>query len=184
MRSARRRGPAPHGKGSAFTHRQPSARGLTTIRRTVRPACGTADGGAGSARMPSLYALPVVALSLVGAAAGLSLGRAAIEEVNPVYLHDPDQAFHADLAPYRSPDWAAVQAQEYQQAQVVTEPAPTPATCIGCRTWPVEYVPRHDPTVDRAYAPRADDREYREALARLPAEAVPAPSREPARDRI
>jgi hypothetical protein len=128
--------------------------------------------------MPSLYALPVIALSLVGAAAGLSLGRAAIEEVNPVYLHDPDQAFHADLAPYRSPDWAAVQAQEYQQAQVVTEPAPTPATCIGCRTWPVEYVPRHDPTIDRAYAPRADDREYREALARLPAEAVPEPARE------
>jgi hypothetical protein len=133
--------------------------------------------------MPNLYALPVVALSLVGAAAGLSLGRAAIADVNPVYFHDPEQSFHADLAPYRSPDWAAVQAQEYRQAQVVTEPAPTPDTCVGCRTWPVDYVPRRDPTVDRVYAPRADDREYREAVTQVPAEAVDA-APDPARVRI
>jgi hypothetical protein len=125
--------------------------------------------------MPSLYALPILALSLVGAAAGLELGRSAIAEVDPAYLHDPEQSFHADLAPYRSPDWAAVQAQEYRQAQVVTEPAPTPDSCIGCRTWPVDYVPRHDPTVDRVYSPRADDREYREALAQVP-EAAPEPA--------
>jgi hypothetical protein len=116
--------------------------------------------------VPNPYLLPLIAgVAIAGAAAGMQLGHAAIAEIKPAYFEEPQTRFHADLVPYRSPDWAQVQAQEYNQPpQVVTQDEAMPGGCVGCRTWPVEYVPRHDPTVDRVYASDADDREYREAM--------------------
>lgn len=134
--------------------------------------------------MPNAFTLPLIAgLAIVGAAAGVQLGRSAVAEINPAYLGQPDTPFYADLAANRGPDWSAVQAQEYQREQVVTQDAPVPAACVGCRTWPVEYVPRPDPTVDRLYGSAANDREYRDAVARVPV-AVVYQAPDPARERI
>lgn len=133
--------------------------------------------------MPNAFTLPLIAgLAVVGAAAGVGLGRSAMAEIDPSKFADPETAFHADLAANGGPDWSQVQAQEYAQAQVVTQDAPKPAGCVGCTTWPVEYVPRHDPTVDRVYVP-ASDVEYRQARARVQAPTVvvyevSAPARE------
>ena len=100
--------------------------------------------------MPASTTLPVVAgLSILGAALGVSLGRSAISEINPAYFSDPEDSFHSDLVPYRSPDWVQVHAAEYQAAQ--QQPVlvgDLGSGCIGCRDYPVEYVPRHDPAVD------------------------------------
>ncbi|HEY0112912.1 MAG TPA: hypothetical protein VGB59_07130 [Allosphingosinicella sp.] len=66
--------------------------------------------------MPHAATLPLIAgLSIAGAALGLTLGRSAIAEIDPAYFRDPEVPFHADLAANRSPDWAQVQAAEYQQ---------------------------------------------------------------------
>jgi hypothetical protein len=116
--------------------------------------------------VPNAYIFPMIAgLAVAGAAAGVQMGHSAIAEIKPDYFQEPAARFHADLVPYRSPDWAQVQAQEYNQPpQVVTQDAAMGGGCVGCRTWPVEYVPRHDPTVDRIYAADGVDREYREAV--------------------
>ncbi len=90
--------------------------------------------------------LPVLAgLSLLGTAVGVHLGRSAIAEINPAYFSEPETRFHADLAPYRSADWAQVQAAEYQQAQMVDGLGDG---CINCRDYPEEYYPRREPAAD------------------------------------
>jgi hypothetical protein len=86
-------------------------------------------------------------LSILGAALGVTLGRSAIAEINPAYFNEPEESFHADLSPYRSPDWAQVQAIEYQAQQPVVI-GDLGSGCIGCRDYPVEYYPQHDPAVD------------------------------------
>ena len=100
--------------------------------------------------MPATTTLPIMAgLSILGAALGINLGRSAVSEINPVYFNEADDSFHSDLVPYRSPDWAQVQAAEYRAAQ--QQPVlvgDLGSGCIGCRDYPVEYVPRHDPAVD------------------------------------
>jgi hypothetical protein len=99
--------------------------------------------------MPASTTLPVLAgLSIVGAAFGVSLGRSAISEINPAYFDEPEDGFHADLVPYRSPDWAQVQADEYQAAQQQMVAGDLGSGCVGCRDYPVTYVPQHDPAVD------------------------------------
>jgi len=132
--------------------------------------------------MSNAVTLPLIAaLAMTGAAAGVALGRSAGGEIDPAYRQDPESVFYADKVPNRSPDWAAVQAQEYQQAQVVTQDEPKPGGCVGCSSWPVDYVPRHDPTVDRIYASPAYDREYRQAVREVQAATtidVPGPARE------
>lgn len=96
--------------------------------------------------MPVSTTMPIVAgLALIGSALGVSLGRSAIAEINPAYFRDPEVAFHSDLVPYRSPDWAQVQALEYQQAGAADGLG---SGCVGCRAFPAEYVPRHEPAVD------------------------------------
>ena len=51
--------------------------------------------------------LPMIgALALVGTAAGVTLGRSAVSEINPVYYSAAPDRFHADQAPQR-PDWTA-----------------------------------------------------------------------------
>ena len=99
--------------------------------------------------MPATTTLPIMAgLAILGAAAGVNLGRSAISEINPAYFTEPDTRFHADLSPYRSPDWAQLQAAEYRAAQQPVPVGDLGSGCIGCRDYPVEYVPRHDPAMD------------------------------------
>ena len=99
--------------------------------------------------MPATTTLPIMAgLAILGAAAGVNLGRSAVAEINPAYFSDPEDSFHADLVPYRSPDWAQVQAAEYRAAQQPVLVGDLGSGCVGCRDYPVEYVPRHDPAVD------------------------------------
>jgi hypothetical protein len=100
--------------------------------------------------MPVSATLPVIAgLSILGAALGITFGRSAIAEINPAYFNEPETRFHGDLIPYRSQDWAQVQQAEYRAAQQPVIVGGLGTGCIGCRDYPVEYVPRHDPTVDR-----------------------------------
>ena len=96
--------------------------------------------------MPHSLTLPILAgLSLMGAGGGIYLGRSAVAEINPAYFGQAEDSFHADLVPYRSPDWAQVQAAEFHQAPVV---GGLGSGCIGCRDYPVEYVPRQDPAIE------------------------------------
>ena len=90
-------------------------------------------------RISHLSTLPVaVGLAISASALGVYLGNSAVAEINPVYFGDPEPRFHAGLAPYRSPDWAQVQVNEYQQAGLIEGLGDG---CVGCRTWPEEYVP-------------------------------------------
>jgi hypothetical protein len=99
--------------------------------------------------MPVSTTLPIVAgLSILGAALGITLGKSAVAEINPAYFNEAEDEFHADLVPYRSPDWAQVHQAEYRAAQQPVVVGELGTGCIGCRTYPVEYVPRHDPAVD------------------------------------
>jgi hypothetical protein len=99
--------------------------------------------------MPATTTLPIIAgLAILGAAVGVNLGRSAVAEINPAYFGDSDDSFHSDLVPYRSPDWAQVQAAEYHAAQQPVVVGDLGSGCIGCRDYPVEYVPQHDPAVD------------------------------------
>jgi hypothetical protein len=100
--------------------------------------------------MPVSTTLPIMAgLSILGAALGVGLGRSAIAEINPAYFSEAEDDFHADLVPYRSPDWAQVHQAEYRAAQQPVIVGELGTGCIGCADYPVEYVPRHDPAVDR-----------------------------------
>jgi hypothetical protein len=88
-------------------------------------------------------------LSILGAALGITLGNSAVAEINPAYFNEAEDDFHADLVPYRSPDWGQVHQAEYRAAQQPVIIGELGSGCIGCRTYPVEYAPRHDPAVDR-----------------------------------
>ena len=132
--------------------------------------------------MPATTTLPIMAgLAILGAAAGVNLGRSAVSEINPAYFSDPEDSFHADLVPYRSPDWAQVQAAEYRAAQQPVLVGDLGSGCIGCRDYPVEYVPRHDAAVD-GY----QDGYSASASAVQPAQIVivETPAADPARERI
>lgn len=132
--------------------------------------------------MPATTTLPIMAgLAILGAAAGINLGRSAVSEINPAYFSEPEESFHTDLSPYRSPDWAQVQAAEYQAAQQPVLVGDLGSGCIGCRDYPVEYVPRHDPAVD-GY----QDGYAASAPAPAPAQivVVETPAADPDRDRL
>ena len=134
--------------------------------------------------MPATTTLPIMAgLSILGAALGITLGKSAISEINPAYFSDPEDSFHSDLVPYRSPDWAQVQAAEYRAAQQAVVIGDLGSGCIGCRDYPVEYVPRHDPAVD-GYRQGYEDGYA--AMAPKPATivVVETPAPDPARERI
>jgi hypothetical protein len=99
--------------------------------------------------MPVSTTLPVMAgLSILGAALGITLGKSAIAEINPAYFNEAEDEFHADLVPYRGSDWAQVHQAEYRAAQQPVIVGELGTGCIGCRDYPVAYVPRHDPAVD------------------------------------
>jgi hypothetical protein len=131
--------------------------------------------------MPATTTLPIMAgLAILAAAAGINLGRSAIAEINPAYFTEPEESFHADLSPYRSPDWAQVQQSEYRSAQQPVMVADLGTGCVGCRDYPVEYYPQHDPAADGypdGYA----------ASAPQPAQVIivePPATPDPARERI
>jgi hypothetical protein len=136
--------------------------------------------------MPYSTSLAIVAgLAVVGAAAGIGLGRATVGEIDPAYRTDPETRFHGDLAANRGPDWAQVQAREYAAS---AEPVIT--QCDGCtRPYPVAFVAGHDPYVDLAVqsVPAAAPRVR---MVRAEAEAVPqvvvvqAPAPDPVRTRL
>ncbi|HYI40841.1 MAG TPA: hypothetical protein VE053_11040 [Allosphingosinicella sp.] len=131
--------------------------------------------------MPFSSTLPVMAgLSILGAALGITLGRDAISEINPAYFNAAEDDFHADLVPYRSADWAQVQQAEYRAAQQPVVVGELGTGCVGCRDYPIAYVPRHDPAVD-FYADSGV-----ETSAPQPAQVVvmETPAPDPARERI
>src|SRR3954447_25244193 len=106
--------------------------------------------------MPNSLVLPLIAgLSIAGAAVGVQLGHSAISEIDPSLFSEPEERFHAGLAPYRSPDWAQVQQAEYAQPEVVAQPEVPPA-CIGCVTWPIELGPRPSAAAPREYRSAAE----------------------------
>ncbi len=96
--------------------------------------------------MPQPTTLAILAgLSIVGAAVGVTVGRATTDQINPSNFKDSDSSFYSDLAPDAPrADWAQVQAQEYQKAAQAT----APQGCTDC-AWPVAPVPPQDPTVAR-----------------------------------
>ncbi len=84
------------------------------------------------------------ALALAGTGLGLYLGKSAISEINPAHFGASSQArFHSDLVSNR-PDWDSPPAA-VQNAALTTGYG---TGCVGCRTYPEEYFPKHDPAVD------------------------------------
>ena len=134
--------------------------------------------------MPFSSTLPVVAgLSILGAALGITLGRDAIAEINPAYFNEPEDYFHADLVPQSaSADWAQVHQAEYRAAQQPAAVGELGSGCVGCRDYPIAYVPRHDPAVDFDYHADAGAG----AGSPQPAQAVvvQSPAPDPAREQI
>ena len=131
--------------------------------------------------MPVSTTLPVMAgLSILGAALGITLGKSAVAEINPAYFNEAEDDFHADLVPNRSSDWGQVHQAEYRAAQQPVIVGELGSGCVGCRTYPVEYIPQHDPAVDRHVEGgliRAPEPTYVEGV-----ETAPAP--DPDRERI
>lgn len=131
--------------------------------------------------MPVSTTLPVMAgLSILGAALGITLGKAAVAEINPAYFNEAEDDFHADLIPYRSADGAQVYQAEYRAAQQPVLVGDLGSGCVGCRTYPVEYIPQHDPAVDRY----VEDGLLRAPEPTLVTVAETAPEPDPDRERI
>lgn len=83
------------------------------------------------------------ALALVGSGLGVYLGRSAVAEIDPAYYTStPERRWHADLSPGHSLSGGA---------PIVRAGALSPAEldqalgrgCVGCRTYPEEYLPIH-----------------------------------------
>jgi hypothetical protein len=124
--------------------------------------------------------LPTIGvLALGGAALGMHLGDISVAEINPIYFQEPPTRFHADLAAYRSTPTAGYDAQTDAAA-----PVEVGTSCVGCRTYPEEYNPVHDPAVDAI----AEDRAAQPALVVLASagagEAAAPAERDPALDRL
>ncbi|HEX4737050.1 MAG TPA: hypothetical protein VH331_05770 [Allosphingosinicella sp.] len=115
--------------------------------------------------MPQPTTLVIAAgLAIVGAAIGVNMGHATVDQINPANFKDSDSAFADPAQDSRSPDeWAQAQSQEYKAAAQ----AAAPQGCAGC-TWPVAPVPPQDPIVARYDQPRT---------AAVPRERVEAPVR-------
>jgi hypothetical protein len=110
-------------------------------------------------------------LCAIGAAIGVGLGHATVDQINPADFQDPP--FASDLAPgHSSADWAQVQAEEYRTAAQQAEPE----SCAGC-TWPVAPVPPEDPAIARYDQPRTAAVPPARTATAVPQERVEAPVR-------
>jgi hypothetical protein len=112
-------------------------------------------------------------LAAAGSVTGVYLGRSAIGEINPAYHDEPETRFHADLVPNRASFSAPVTRAGYltpaERQQALG------GSCVGCRTYPEEYYPVHDSSVDK-YQPGYA--EMVEVPAPQPAVYEPAPQEE------
>lgn len=93
--------------------------------------------------MPQSIALSSLALLAAGGAmGGVYLGRSAVAEIDPVHYSASIPAkFYAEMVPGGyDPD----------RAQPISEASAEGYGdgCVNCRTYPVEYVPRHDASMD------------------------------------
>ena len=82
-------------------------------------------------------------LALAGIGAGIHLGHSAIAEINPSYFSEPPTRFHGDLSANRPID-----SSPPTRLAEAGDPA-LGAGCIGCRTYPEEYYPIHEASLDR-----------------------------------
>ncbi len=100
--------------------------------------------------------LPTMAiLVLAGTGLGVHLGKASIAEINPAYFSEPPTRFYADLSPYQRHGYTGLRPPTGTSMVALGE------DCVGCRTYPEEYYPIHDPAVD-GYG--ASDLEAHEAV--------------------
>lgn len=94
-------------------------------------------------------------LAILATVTGVSLGRSAVAEINPIHFKPASSHFYTDMVPYRSAGSvdADISGSDYVQPDYAYSAAP--------RDYPVAYQPRHDPAVDgieddwSASAPRA-----------------------------
>jgi hypothetical protein len=123
-------GPARGGGGAALRREQWAALRIERARPMMIGPPVPED------EMGYPIALPAIAgLSILGAASGVWLGKSAVSEINPIYYDEAETRFHADLAPYRSPDWSKVQTAELQQASTGEDYG---RFCLGCIDYPQE----------------------------------------------
>lgn len=116
--------------------------------------------------MPQPLTLATLAvLATAGAMSGVYLGRSAVAEINPVFYDEPETRFHADLVP----DPPGFDAPPVRQAGYPTGDG-LGSGCVGCLTYPEEYYPVHDSSVDK-YQPGYA--EMAEAPAAVPAVYAP-----------
>jgi hypothetical protein len=115
-------------------------------------------------------------LALGGAALGMHLGEISVAEINPIYFQEPPTRFHADLAAYQSPTSGG-----YDARMDATAPIELGTGCVGCRTYPEEYYPVHDPAVDRI---GEEVGTQRAPVVLASAETVAPAERDPALDRL
>lgn len=101
--------------------------------------------------MPQSMTISALAfLAIGGAAGGVYLGKAAVAEIDPVHYAGTwkEARFHSDLVP------GAADRDRYDVRQASF--AGLGDGCVNCRTYPEEYVPQHDGSVDAdqtAYPP-------------------------------
>jgi hypothetical protein len=111
-------------------------------------------------------------LAILAAVTGVSLGRSAVAEINPVYFQPASSHFYSDMVPYRSA--GSVESDLSGGDYVQADQAYSAAGCAGCADYPVAYRPSHDPAVDgveddwSASAPRLADQASSKAEAPEP----------------
>lgn len=121
--------------------------------------------------------LPTIGvLTLAGAALGMHLGNISIAEINPIYFQEPPTRFHADLAAYQSPTSAGYDLRANSE--------PVDVSCVGCRAYPEEYIPVHDPAVDSVGVEWATQQAPVVLASAETGEAAAPTERDPALDRV
>ena len=118
----------------------------------------------------SLTIATLSVLAVAGSVTGVYLGRSAIAEINPAYYDEPETRFHADMVP-SPPGFDAPVTRAGYLTQAERQRA-LGSGCVGCRTYPEEYYPVHDSSVDK-YQPGYAEME--EAPAAQPAVYSPKP---------
>ncbi len=101
----------------------------------------------------SLTLPTITVLVLAGTGLGIHLGEASIAEINPAYFSERPSRFHADLSPYQS------QGDDGLRAAGGASMNSLGSECVGCRTYPEEYHPVHDPAVDHYLSSDSDAQE-------------------------